>query len=899
MTPTFFPSRAPSVSSTSTTRRLRGFQPAEVNKPKSAADHHSTAAVPAATPMPVFSNGNKENKDPVASSKPKEVPLSKSKKPSDSKKLTEAAELKGDQLRTPSKNVISDTACKSGFESPSKKKQLQSDPVSNPNHGEVSASESSTVEVVVDNQQEKSCWSRALPSVDTPTSSATAPKVAWDNGTSSLDKPSWLRAQTSPTGPGDIYDGPFNVNFHNLPPYKSPFKIPTPTAPHRTKNNQQTEATSSFNRQMANIKRNGHPAKDEQVQAAAISVQNGAGPMVEQSQVNGSQHLPSDNVSSKSESRTIPSHSKAPTSSTTTNTFKGNRTTEDQADMVAPHLRTSKDKSNTNSQREVIDATAEKKATLPPHLQNGSHLKDAAPPRETATDKPNTEQHINIDEELAAATQSAIDIENDVEVAAASASGTNNNEEEVAAAWHEVVPKEKTKHQAPGVTTSKSQDQPDALPPHLRKSKPKTPKAGTELKAGPHTSNGHDDQDHAVITSSGGSKTNANSRGNKRSPNSGGVTPANGIDSTTWKGKEPVNESQLGKDASELVGWDGKFMEPRLGEDWADRPQVRSKDKQNVVKAWTEDHAADIQAGLAESQEHLTIPVPAKHPETIPNPDEFNQAKRHLSANDAIISHEAKRSLTPAGELPTKEERRNHRRHKKDLINSQVALPPNEHAPEANIYLRPAEMKDMRQVTLIHNHYVLNSAFTQELGENEEIYWRERFQECHEDGNPFLVAIHRGQKASRDVQDVHRKKSETVVGFAFAADYGLKTTVYRYTLELELWVHHTHSHQGIGMTMLDRLLAAVDPGYNMLECAPLLGKYDQTRWSGGGHRIVKTVLVNLLYQETGVKELEWKKTWLSDKNFEYQNTLSQIGFKFDKPWVFISNIIELAGLTLI
>ena len=53
--------------------------------------------------------------------------------------------------------------------------------------------------------------------------------------------------------------------------------------------------------------------------------------------------------------------------------------------------------------------------------------------------------------------------------------------------------------------------------------------------------------------------------------------------------------------------------------------------------------------------------------------------------------------------------------------------------------------------------------------------------------------------------------------------------------------------------------------------------------------MVKSILVNLLYQQTGKKDVEWKKNWLSNKNFEYQDTLSQIGFKFDEPWVLVSN----------
>ena len=867
MAPSFFPSRAPSVSSSSTTRKHRGFQPHEVIKSKSAFNHQDTSPT---------SDEDKESMTYTV------------------KTPTDLAAIQGSQVRTPPKKQVTDKARKPVTNVSSKENDLQSGPVSNPHNGKVSSSEFSSVEIVVNDGKEQTFWSRALPPAESPASQDVTPKATWDNGTSPLDKPSWLR--TPLPGSADVYDGPTNVDFRNLPPYHSPFKGPatTPSA----KRNQHTETTSSFNRQMVNLKRQVHSIDNTQPQRASDPAQNNGVKAAEESHVNGSQAKSSVKVPPNSE---FPPHTKAQISPLTFSTKKGDQEIEDQTVMIAPHLRRSMEKSTASTQSEVIDATAEitiaaaKPLTLPPHLQNKPHSNATAQPCEAGTDIKASRQNTNIDEELAAASQCIINTENDAEIAVPS---TNNNEEHVIPQWHGDNSKETTLGQSSGKMTSEGQDHPNALPPHLRKSKPKSPKAGTDLQSEPlvvmqPALKHHNDQKSAVASPSGTPNSDSKSRrSHKPSPPAGGLTVATDNDLITKKGKEPFKVSALGNDASELCGWDGKLAPPPLGEDWAERPQVSHKDERRLlaIEKWTENQAADMQSRSSGHEEPLVSPVDATHPETIPNPDEFNQAKRHLSAADAMADYDKHPTAGKSSKEPlSREGRHNMRRLQKDLFNNHAALPPNEHAPEANIYLRPAEMKDMRQVTLIHNYYILHSSFAQEMAEHEEIYWRERFQECHEDGNPFLVAIHKGEKAAKGVRDVHRKKSENVVGFAFAADYGLKSTIYRFTVELELWVHQDHLHQGIGMSMLDRILAAVDPGYNVLECAPLLGKYDSTRWSGGGHRMVKSILVNLLYQQTGEKDVEWKKNWLSNKNFEYQDTLSQIGFKFDEPWVLVSN----------
>lgn len=65
-------------------------------------------------------------------------------------------------------------------------------------------------------------------------------------------------------------------------------------------------------------------------------------------------------------------------------------------------------------------------------------------------------------------------------------------------------------------------------------------------------------------------------------------------------------------------------------------------------------------------------------------------------------------------------------------------LPPNPHAPAANIYLRPAEFKDMGQVTRIDNYYVRETNFVLHLDPVDELHWYVSFLRGF---FPYLVPI--------------------------------------------------------------------------------------------------------------------------------------------------------------
>ncbi|KAL6720394.1 hypothetical protein ACLMJK_002316 [Lecanora helva] len=814
----FFP-RASSVSSTSTTRRPRGFQPTEVGKSARAQTDANNAQTNAPNPDPkvlrqaLYSNVLEHSEDDRNDCT---APLVVDRTP----KRIDAIKAAQPESVHAGKNSL-------GRRSPSE----------------------SSVSVVVENTPVKSCWARAYPPEAPSLSQSPTAKPTWDNSENPIDIPMRERNMISSSS---SHKDLVNADLFSLPPHKSHFRTPVSNVGSKSR---QITSSSSFRRQMSNIKQSAPSEKLSQDQKAdnrdtADKETNVASPTSEIPAVDGPQEKPSP-------SKLAP-HLRAPASPVASKTNTNDVERKSHSSNVTLHNISASDKSGPNQ------TTAQQTIAA---IQNYEYLRKSQVQGRSMQQVARSK--IDMDEELAAGYHSA-EIEKDAEIAAAVAAEPNEDHHQVAAT-----------PQGPHGTPS--------VPPHLRKSYPASTIHSNKSKANLEPTRSEIDitPDNPLANRTRESKSN-----NKHAESPSGSQEgdfSSGIP-TASKGKGKEKEWTSGIDTNnsplELAGWDGQFAPAPLGEDWANRTQFMNKDEEKlaVVRAWTEDHATELQVDPVVHETHSMSPIDAQHPETLPNPDEFNQAKRHVSANHQIEAYEAKRSASNNGspgseDQLTKEQRRDKRRQNKELMKN-IEIAHNPHAPAANIYLRPAELKDMEQVVLLHNYYILNSASANELTENDVYYWRRRYQECHDEGDPFLVAIHKSQKAAKDSR---RKKSENVVGFAFASDYGLSSTAYRFTVELEVWVHHSHVNQGIGRSMLDRMLGAMDPGYNLLYCAPFIGKCDMTRWSGGGHRTIKTILMNLLHNTDDTKGVQWIENWLIEKDFKHQGTLQEFGFKFSKP----------------
>ena len=385
--------------------------------------------------------------------------------------------------------------------------------------------------------------------------------------------------------------------------------------------------------------------------------------------------------------------------------------------------------------------------------------------------------------------------------------------------------------------------------------------------------------------------------------------------SVVKSGKQPARDDISLHDNADLANWDGKLAPPLLGEDWADRDQFDdgSPDRKAVIEAWREDNAVDTEVSggvkldtkslvfqtgkaiIGGNGDVLSFIDDAAH-EAIPYDDEFTQLHRGRSSATAIEEFKAmtasKGKSTKIGESngARRPERRGHKREIRVQDEDIFDLPSKGIEPKANIYLRPAEPGDMRQCTQIYNQWAVDTLFTVAKESVDTAYWTQCYNSCQADKLPFIVAVHMGEKPCRSLKDVKRKKGETIVGFSAATQYGSNISVYRYSAELELYVHREHLRQGIGRSMLDRILSAFCQGYYLIELAPFLLSKEHRRvdWSGGGMATVHTVTVNLLHSAEEDKEnIEWKMKWLSGGRnmFEFVGTIPKIGYKFLKPYV--------------
>lgn len=73
--------------------------------------------------------------------------------------------------------------------------------------------------------------------------------------------------------------------------------------------------------------------------------------------------------------------------------------------------------------------------------------------------------------------------------------------------------------------------------------------------------------------------------------------------------------------------------------------------------------------------------------------------------------------------------------------------------------------------------------------------------------------------------------------------------------------------------------------YPWKDPAPFLDMENSQKWLGGGHRIIQTLIVTMLYSNAEKDEFEWKKAWLERSNFKVGGMIPNMGRKSRKQYV--------------
>lgn len=355
-----------------------------------------------------------------------------------------------------------------------------------------------------------------------------------------------------------------------------------------------------------------------------------------------------------------------------------------------------------------------------------------------------------------------------------------------------------------------------------------------------------------------------------------------------------------------LAGWDGKWNPPPV--EWGLRPAFdhSSKDHIEFMATWLEQNQVQAEtnpielntedpgfrAGTAPAAGGKTLgsPIDTKTHDTILPDDDFTKAKRHETANTAsdmlkgrIRAPGGKSKEAYKAEYGSKAERKAQREACALLVELEALPSPhpvvNPHRPKAKIYIRPVESGDLRQVTYIYNHYVDHSVVVPEMKRLNERQWAGRLADCRESNYAFLVAV---QLVAKDGVNSRRGQQETICGFAYADDYGDKENAWRYTCELQVYVGHWILRQGVGKSLIDRMMVALDPEYMPRGAVRFDGGVDAVRYEGGGVRVIRKVVITLPYAAKDENTLKWQKEWFSQWRFEQMGCLLGIGRKLDK-----------------
>ena len=143
-----------------------------------------------------------------------------------------------------------------------------------------------------------------------------------------------------------------------------------------------------------------------------------------------------------------------------------------------------------------------------------------------------------------------------------------------------------------------------------------------------------------------------------------------------------------------------------------------------------------------------------------------------------------------------------------------------------------------------------------------------------EEGLPYLVAITKGNHSRGQANYVQEK----VVGFASLDDHCDRSSMYRYTFELEIFVHPGYTSQNIASCLLDALLEMCNTGYNA--CGGYEYRNDSEYLKLGPKRVIK--VINLSVCKEAGENVDSTAKFLKRFDFSRAGRLLQVGYKFGK-----------------
>jgi L-amino acid N-acyltransferase YncA len=117
-----------------------------------------------------------------------------------------------------------------------------------------------------------------------------------------------------------------------------------------------------------------------------------------------------------------------------------------------------------------------------------------------------------------------------------------------------------------------------------------------------------------------------------------------------------------------------------------------------------------------------------------------------------------------------------------------------------------------------------------------------------------------------------------IVGFASIDDFCDKGSMYRFTFELEMYVHRGWLHKGIATCLMDRLLSTVNTGYH--EKGGYVWENYGEYLKGDAERRVKIINASVPHDEG--EDMAWMTKFFHKFDFTKKGHLSKMGYKNGK-----------------
>lgn len=349
-----------------------------------------------------------------------------------------------------------------------------------------------------------------------------------------------------------------------------------------------------------------------------------------------------------------------------------------------------------------------------------------------------------------------------------------------------------------------------------------------------------------------------------------------------------VREIEDDDDGLKLQDWNGQWMAAPV--EWDARPafnNVSAKFAASVYR-WVEEESAKavslidvkqrgflegVALGTGTDQAWEIIPEEDQGDTQLYPEDDYTPTKLEQTSKASAKAYTAKFQLK---ESKQKADRKAIRAANKAYCISYIPAP-NPYVPKANIYIRPAHAGDLNQIKDIYAWYISNTVVAPEREVLDRVAWQNRMRDVDDCKLPFLVAVIKNNRTNRR----HANYREIIVGFGFADLFAGQFDAFKYAVEMQVFVHHQHKRVGIGQTLVDRLLAALDPLHMSRNGTEFFAE-NTLDYEQGGRRTVGRVLATIPYDPTDDGDFQWQKKWLAEWDFECVATLPKIGYKMNK-----------------